>query len=420
MTLFNNRRRIPRDQRVVAVPVAGSIGATGPQGATGSTGQTGAQGTTGPPGPTGATGSQGVTGPTGATGSTGETGSLGATGATGPQGTTGPTGPQGVQGNTGSQGTTGPTGPQGTTGPTGPVGPTGAGVGNTGATGPQGDTGAQGTTGPTGPQGTTGPTGAQGTTGPTGAQGTTGPTGPQGTTGATGSAGAAGATGATGPAGATGAVGIPKAMVATIFETATRFVTTDIAGTGAITFGNSGGPLVASGATAGGWARLGLEFSNAGNMNAFEDSPIFTLNLRVGNANSANASAAGKSWWGIGNLSVDGTNIDFDDPHIGFKILKVAGVSSLYATQGNNTTETASSALTTVVADDILELIAKVNGTGSVDYYWRKNGGAISAATNLATNMPTGIICNNLNWATNNGNTNFNNDFRVIASTYQR
>ena len=71
--------------------------------------------------------------------------------------------------------------------------------------------------------------------------------------------------------------------------------------------------------------------------------------------------------------------------------MKAAGVLSLYATQAGGT-ETASSALTTVAIGDVLSLYFKVNGTSSVDYYWTKNSGAWSSATNLATNVPTGLI----------------------------
>lgn len=56
---------------------------------------------------------------------------------------------------------------------------------------------------------------------------------------------------------------------------------------------------------------------------------------------------------------------------------------TLYATQADGTTELASSALTTVTGADILELVAIVNGTTSVDYYWRKNGGSLSSVTTL-------------------------------------
>lgn len=90
-------------------------------------------------------------------------------------------------------------------------------------------------------------------------------------------------------------------------------------------------------------------------------------------------------------LTYTGTSIDFTGKHIGFKlVVTAADTYSLYATQGSGTTETVSSVLTTVSdTPDSLELCLKVNALSSVDYYWRKDGGAWSSATNLTTNLPT-------------------------------
>jgi len=35
-------------------------------------------------------------------------------------------------------------------------------------------------------------------------------------------------------------------------------------------------------------------------------------------------------------------------------------------------------------------LLMKINGTSSIDYYYRVNGGSLSSATNLTANMPSG------------------------------
>ena len=88
-------------------------------------------------------------------------------------------------------------------------------------------------------------------------------------------------------------------------------------------------------------------------------------------------------------MTVAGTGHTFTTNHIGFKILKAAGVVSLYGTQADGVTENATSALTTFAENDTFDLVFKVNGTSSVDYFYRKNGGALSAATNLTTNLPT-------------------------------
>ena len=96
------------------------------------------------------------------------------------------------------------------------------------------------------------------------------------------------------------------------------------------------------------------------------------------------------AFFGIsGSLTIDGTSITWTNSHAGFSIKRAAsGATSLYATQADGTTENISSALTTLSANDDLDLIIKVNSTTSIDYYWRKGNGALSSATNLTSNFP--------------------------------
>jgi len=89
----------------------------------------------------------------------------------------------------------------------------------------------------------------------------------------------------------------------------------------------------------------------------------------------------------VGNPSVtvsQTTGHTMTGNHIGFFMKTESGVVNLYATQANGTTETRSSVLTTVSNDNLLDLLCVVNSS-SVDYYFRKNDGSWSSATNLAT-----------------------------------
>lgn len=115
-------------------------------------------------------------------------------------------------------------------------------------------------------------------------------------------------------------------------------------------------------------------------------SPIFSLRATL----TAMTNSVGSIYLGLGNPTVATTGHTFTVGHAGFKIIKTGGVISLYATQADGTTETASAALATLSAGDDLDLMLRINSTTSVDYWYRINGGAVSSATNLATNMPAG------------------------------
>lgn len=144
---------------------------------------------------------------------------------------------------------------------------------------------------------------------------------------------------------------------------------------------------VSTGGTGTSYANATFSLMADTDSNLFNNSPSWSCILKV----SGDTTQTGTGFVGIGNLTITGTSLTLTGDHIGFKIVKAAGVLSLYATQAGGT-ETASSALTTVAIGDVLSLYFKVNGTSSVDYYWTKNSGAWSSATNLATNVPTGLI----------------------------
>ena len=372
----------------------GTQGSTGPQGIQGSTGYTGPQGIQGDLGPTGYTGYTGadgtpstVTGPQGPTGATGYTGSPGAgstgyTGYTGFQGTVGTTGFTGYTGQTGYTGYTGggPTGATGYTGPgnftgyTGPLGPTGA-------TGPQGDAGA---TGYTGAGNFTGYTGYTGYSGPPGGAGSTGPTG---YTGGSGSAGSTGATGYTGYTGYSGPAGSGLTVsFSTSFETAARFGVDLNTGTTSVSYGNSGF-FMSVGSTSGGAYSLVyyMHGSTSTNFKAFANNPSFRIGMTV---RSAGANSGPQVYVGIGTVANAAAGHTFTNNHIGFKLVNTGSAYTLYATNANGSTETATSMVTGLVNNDELELMCDFTTGTSANFYYRLNGGSLSSATTNSTNLP--------------------------------
>ena len=213
-----------------------------------------------------------------------------------------------------------------------------------------------------------------------------------------------------------GGAGTPTMKATTLFETAGRF-STSAAGSGAVTFGNTGMYLNV-GATGASYSRGLFSIAGLSSFAIFSGSPIWSCSIRV--VALTVASGTGHAFFGLGDPTIAGVGgITFTDDHIGFKIIKTGGVATLYATQANAATETASAALTTLADNDMIDLILKVNGTTSVDYYWRKAGGALSAATNLTTNLPT-TAQNATTYMSSNVNTAFDFNFINGNASYER
>lgn len=188
----------------------------------------------------------------------------------------------------------------------------------------------------------------------------------------------------------------------TSFETAGRFEQV-VNGTGSVTFGVSGAVL-ATGATqnSDAYNRWGITA-----FDVFIGNPTVSILLEVDIATaSANVRFAG-----LGDV---GAPIDLTNNHIGFKIVG----TSLYATQGDGSTESASSALTTLASGDMLDLVFKVNDS-SVDYYWRKNLSDFSVATTLTTNMPAGVS-SYASFAATNSASATNIGMKLRAASYER
>lgn len=194
-----------------------------------------------------------------------------------------------------------------------------------------------------------------------------------------------------------GGASTPTFQWTTDFPITTRFNKQQSGGSN--TF-NSDGLSVSSGGSANGWAitRFDLGAGWGSGTAILGGTQVMSTRFYVG---------AGSDFcmaFGIGEMINDiagGTNT-MTSKHIGFKITRTgSGTINLYATQADGTTETVSSSLTTLSGGEEMELILQINGSSSVDYYWRKNGGALSSATNLTTNIPaTGErwVC----WGVNN------------------
>lgn len=203
---------------------------------------------------------------------------------------------------------------------------------------------------------------------------------------------------------------IPKSLTSSDFSAIARFATS-LVGTGTVTV-TTPSTVMGSGSGSGSSAQVLMSVS----AELYNQSPLWTGSFDVDTVGTT-----GSAFMGIGQPTVSGTGHTYTVRHIGFKILCVAGVDSLYATQADGTTENASAALTTLTGGDRFDLIAQVNGSSSVDYYWRKNGGALSSATNLTSNMPsTTFAQNNLAFSVSNNSTAANIGFTLYATSYQR
>lgn len=207
-------------------------------------------------------------------------------------------------------------------------------------------------------------------------------------------------------------VGVPvKTMsFSTTFETAARF--TSIANSGTNNFNTAGLDMTTTATTTRAAGVTWQVTTNGGNV--FLGSPVFTASF---NFNSVGT--IGSSFMGLGAVTKDGTGHTYTTDHCGFKVLVASSVASLYATQGDGSTETASSALTTLTGSDSLDVILKINGSTSIDYYWQKNGGGWSAATNLTTNLPN-TTDNLAQFSVSNNSTATTNELVMQGASYSR
>ena len=212
---------------------------------------------------------------------------------------------------------------------------------------------------------------------------------------------------------------IPRMFFSTVFETAARF-SQNIGGSGAITFNTIGANLI-PGVTGTSFAKLLLNIGGvADNGGLFNGNPKFSVQVDM--TSLVVASGVGSSFFGIGNITANGGGHAFSEPHIGFKITKSGGVVTLYATQADDTIESASGALTTLVNDDSLDLIFEVNDKDNVSYFWRKNGGELSSAVVVSGRVPnsTLVVASTLQFSCSNDVTAFNFHITPSACSFER
>lgn len=201
---------------------------------------------------------------------------------------------------------------------------------------------------------------------------------------------------------------LSEIVLSTNFEATGRFT---LGGT-LPTFGTNGCALATAG-TANSLSQCIMNLSQQTAFAAYGGSPKFNCSI-----NTFVIANAGMIYTGIGLPTSAGTFLATAN-HIGFKILITGGVASLYGTHADGTTEQATAALTTLANGDSLDLICIANGTTSVDYYWRKNGGAISTKTTATGNVPTAAENQISFFADNQSNANVVS-CKVSGANYRR
>ena len=201
---------------------------------------------------------------------------------------------------------------------------------------------------------------------------------------------------------------LPFFQFSTDYPATGKFVNTTVS-TGTATYTGAGLTL-STGATATASQRNLWTFQND-NVTI----PVFSLNPIIGISLYLNSAATITGQWygGLGNITVAGAGHTFTGSHIGFKIVGTGTTTSLYGTVANGTTETATAALTTLVANDTLMLLAVTTGSTNVAFYVSKNFGAWSSVTNVTTNIPTGSASGYVQQSVSNVSTA--NTFSIIT-----
>jgi|GEM_PF-5722950 len=202
---------------------------------------------------------------------------------------------------------------------------------------------------------------------------------------------------------------------ATNFETSARFSSASTNGTA--TFNTSGVTLATTGSATSYIRLLWAVNSAPAGTKLFSGSPLFSTRL----AWKSGAASTGSAFVGIGTVTTAGSGHTWTNNHIGFIFIGNGTTTSVYASQADGSTENRGAALTTVDggSNDVLDLILKVNSTTSVDYYWRKNAGSLSSATNLTSNLPTANE-DSIQFSGSNDSTANNFTFDVGSASYER
>lgn len=188
----------------------------------------------------------------------------------------------------------------------------------------------------------------------------------------------------------------------TNFETAGRFISTT-GGSGSNSFGNQG-VTVAPGSTATSYSRLLWWVTN----NVFTNYPTFTCSILC---LSGFATSDGIAFIGLGSLGISGSGLtETGNSFCGFELKKTSGSTSLSAVQcdGGSSVDFTNS-IVTVTNGDSLELFIKMS-SGSIKYYYRKNGGTLTLGTTLTNYIPSSSNTYIMFGSSNKGNAQ---DFQV-------
>lgn len=182
------------------------------------------------------------------------------------------------------------------------------------------------------------------------------------------------------------AVGYPVLTVASYFESTSRFSNTVI-GTGSQTFGvegltmSTGGTATSSNDTVFSW------------IGAFATG-VFSTKGRI-----STTPTAGSSFFGMGQLTVAGTGITYTREHYGFKIIYSGSVGTLYATNADGTTETATNITTGTITDTRTYVAFNTNNV-NIKYYLD-----LTLKATHTTNLPVGASENNISFDISNNST---------------
>jgi len=182
------------------------------------------------------------------------------------------------------------------------------------------------------------------------------------------------------------AVDVPKVTFYSNFGVSAQY-SPSVGGSGANTFAQGTGVQINTGATSGSFAEVIDDLTGGAgtSSNYFAKTSRFStrINFNVGGTTF-------NSFFGFGDYSAicSGTGTIYTGKAYGFKITGVSSVYTLFGTNGDGTTETATASLTTLSVGDWLDLMAVFTPGVGVDYYWSKNGGAWSAATTNTTHLP--------------------------------
>lgn len=216
----------------------------------------------------------------------------------------------------------------------------------------------------------------------------------------------------------------PRSVTNINFTTATVTGRVDSGGTGSFGTGTSGLFIGMTGGSAA-YEYVGATiYPTAGSITfpVFSNNPVigFTLMNNSHGFNFFSTTNTGNGYIGLGKLVPDVNNkITFTGIHVGFKIIADATSVRIYGSQADGTTENITAAITTIAADDILDLsISVLSGVG-VTYYVSKNRGSLLTASLTSTNLPTVSILAYLGFMVDNNNGTTATGINIQSASYQ-